>query len=375
MTPCLDDRFKPAIKQFGKAISGAQPFSENARLSCATTTNKNLGMAVSAIYIKEHFHESAKTEIGDIVKSMIEAFRQNLDNTVWLDEETKLKAEEKINKTRFALGYPDFLLNKTALNEYYGDLVIESGKYFENILNVRKFQITKGFKKLNNDESIYEDDWFEPPTVVNAYFENDKNRILLPASFLQPPIYHKDFPNAIKYGAIGAFIGHEVTHGFDSNGRSFNKKGKFESWWTNSSLESFTEREQCFIDQYDQFSLYNESISGDISKGENIADNAGIQLAFKVYNQWLKTRTNIEKEAEMLPGLEFLSLTQLFFLSYAQSWCDYVRPEAAIAKSSDEHPPGSVRILGTLQNFDEFSKAFQCSENSKMNPSKRCKLW
>ncbi|XP_055383330.1 neprilysin-4-like [Condylostylus longicornis] len=370
----LDDEFKVPIDNLSKAISGSESDTQNRGLSCATTTNIRLGTAVSAIYIRKYFDENAKAEVFKIGQEIKNIFRENLYDSEWLDDETRHLAEIKVNKTGLDLGFPNFLLNETALNKYYKDLELQNGKYFENILNIRKFTVARDFRKLDKNY-VAEDEWSVNPTVVNAYFENPKNRIIMPASFLQPPIYNKNFPKSMNYGAIGAFIGHELTHGFDSDGRSFDKDGNIGNWWTNKSLEFFMEKEQCFVDQYDKFLLYNHSLNGHLTRRENIADNGGLQLSFKVYRKWLNSMNEEEKQNEILPGLEFLAPEQLFFLSFAQSWCDFIRPEAVETKLADVHPPGAFRVLGTLQNFDEFAKAFQCPLNSPMNPSKKCKLW
>jgi len=278
-----------------------------------------------------------------------------------------------VDKTTLALGYPDFILNKTQLNTYYEGLYFENEKYFENILNLLRFYNLKQEKKFGQEIDKLE--WPVIPTTINAFFEQPKNRILFPAAILQPPVYPADFPKSLTLGGIGYFIGHELTHGFDTSGRAFDADGNIKNWWNDNSDQQFNDRAQCFIDQYSRYKINNKTINGDLTKGENIADNGGIRLAYKVYTEWLSGASKEEKENEVIPGLD-LSPEQVFFVAFAQTWCDDIRPEAIEnLLETDVHPPGKFRTLGVLQNFEEFSKAYQCPLDSPMNPTKKCKLW
>ncbi|XP_055382461.1 neprilysin-4-like, partial [Condylostylus longicornis] len=373
MLKYLDERFKAPKVKFTKILMGSEKTTKERTYLCAGEVNEAIGMAVSSLYVKKYFNENCKDDVSKMTEEISKVFRSNLNLSDWIDDETKLLAEEKVNKTLLAVGYPEFILNKTELNDYYNGINFAKDKYFENVLNLRKYENIKERNKL--EKKVDKNEWPIRPTIINAFFEQAKNRIIMPAAILQPPVYHGDFPKSLNYGAIGVFIGHELTHGFDTVGRGFDQDGNMNDWWTNKSYEQFKDRAQCFIDQYSQFKIYNKTLNGEITKEENIADNGGIRLSFKVYKEWLKTATEEEIKAEAVPNLD-LSPLQLFFVAFAQSWCEHIRPEAIENRlETDTHPPGKFRIIGTLQNFEEFSNAYECPLNTTMNPIKKCKLW
>uniref|UniRef100_A0A8B9HHG6 Neprilysin n=1 Tax=Astyanax mexicanus TaxID=7994 RepID=A0A8B9HHG6_ASTMX len=221
---------------------------------------------------------------------------------------------------------------------------------------------------------LYVDEAFAGDTVVNAFYSSSRNQIVFPAGILQPPFFGKGQPWSLNYGGIGMVIGHEITHGFDDNGRNFDKDGDLKDWWTPSSTQKFQELSKCIVDQYSSFSwdLANgQNLNGNNTLGENIADNGGIRQSYQAYQNYVKKHG---KEAP-LPGLD-LNHEQLFFLNFAQIWCGTHRPEHAVNSiKTDVHSPGKFRVLGSLQNFPEFAKAFQCQRNDYMVPEKTCRVW
>uniref|UniRef100_A0A8B9HIN2 Neprilysin n=1 Tax=Astyanax mexicanus TaxID=7994 RepID=A0A8B9HIN2_ASTMX len=247
-----------------------------------------------------------------------------------------------------------------------GDM--EKKKYIYIYHNIN--QITFFMTKLNSSS-----EWISGAAVVNAFYSSSRNQIVFPAGILQPPFFGKGQPWSLNYGGIGMVIGHEITHGFDDNGRNFDKDGDLKDWWTPSSTQKFQELSKCIVDQYSSFSwdLANgqNQLNGNNTLGENIADNGGIRQSYQAYQNYVKKHG---KEAP-LPGLD-LNHEQLFFLNFAQIWCGTHRPEHAVNSiKTDVHSPGKFRVLGSLQNFPEFAKAFQCQRNDYMVPEKTCRVW
>ncbi|XP_030879641.1 neprilysin [Leptonychotes weddellii] len=216
--------------------------------------------------------------------------------------------------------------------------------------------------------------WISGAAVVNAFYSSGRNQIVFPAGILQPPFFSAQQSNSLNYGGIGMVIGHEITHGFDDNGRNFNKDGDLVDWWTQQSANNFKDQSQCMVYQYGNFSwdlAGGQHLNGINTLGENIADNGGIGQAYRAYQNYVKKNG----EEKLLPGLD-LNHKQLFFLNFAQVWCGTYRPEYAVNSiKTDVHSPGNFRIIGTLQNSPEFSEAFYCRKNSYMNPEKKCRVW
>ena len=216
--------------------------------------------------------------------------------------------------------------------------------------------------------------WAKSPQVINAYYADPSNAIGFPAGILRPPVFSKGYPKYLNYGAIGTFIGHALIHGFDNNGRQVDKDGNALKWWTEDSITGFESQKQCIVNQADRYVMpsVNMTINGIQTQDENIADNGGINYSFKAYRKWVESRGTEELK---LIGLDY-SPDQLFFISFAQTWCNvHTDQHLEIFLRDDEHSPGLYRVIGTLRNSREFSQAFNCPKTSRMNPENKCKLW
>ncbi|XP_032368901.1 membrane metallo-endopeptidase-like 1 [Etheostoma spectabile] len=272
------------------------------------------------------------------------------------------------------IGYPDHILQEgnQKLDQEYAHLNFSEEHYFENILENLKSEAHKSLKKLR--EPVDPDLWIIGAAVVNAFYSPNRNQIVFPAGILQPPFFSKHQHQALNFGGIGMVIGHEITHGFDDNGRNFDKDGNMLNWWSNYSAEHFKEQSQCMVQQYGNFNWKlagGQNVSGISTLGENIADNGGVHQAYKAYLKWVE----MEGEEPRLPGLD-MDYKQLFFLNFAQVWCGAYRPEyASQSIKTDSHSPLEYRVLGSLQNFEAFSEAFQCQKGSRMNPELKCRVW
>ncbi|XP_059362209.1 neprilysin-like isoform X2 [Carassius carassius] len=367
----LSRTYRETRKAFRKAIYGTTSEPAVWR-QCAIYVNSNMENAVGRLYVEEAFPGDSKDMMDEMITNITEVFVSNLDDLAWMDAETKKAAEEKARAIRERIGFSENIMNNTYLDQEYQNLSYSAEEYFENILKNLEFGQKKRLKKLKI--KVNKEEWITGAAVVNAFYSSSRNQIVFPAGILQPPFFGKGQPWSLNYGGIGMVIGHEITHGFDDNGRNFDKDGDLKDWWTPSSTQKFQELSKCIVDQYGSFSwdLANgHNLNGNNTLGENIADNGGIRQSYQAYKNYVKKHG---KEAT-LPGID-LNHEQLFFLNFAQVWCGTHRPEHAVNSiKTDVHSPGKFRVLGSLQNFPEFAKAFQCQKNTNMVPEKICRVW
>uniref|UniRef100_A0A674BGV6 Membrane metalloendopeptidase like 1 n=1 Tax=Salmo trutta TaxID=8032 RepID=A0A674BGV6_SALTR len=353
----LSRRFKDARAHYRKALYGTTV--EEARWrDCVRYVQGSMENAVGALYVRETFAGESKRMVSDLISKIQEAYVETLEELSWMDDQSKEKAREKI--------VSDYLcLVCLQLN-------FSEENYFENILENLQAEAHKSLKKLR--EPVNPDMWIIGAAVVNAFYSPNRNQIVFPAGILQPPFFSKQQLQALNFGGIGMVIGHEITHGFDDNGRNFDKDGNMLNWWSNYSAEHFKDQSQCMVQQYGNFNWKlagGQNVSGISTLGENIADNGGVRQAYKAYMKWMER----EGEEHRLPGLD-MDHKQLFFLNFAQVWCGAYRPEyASQSIKTDSHSPLEYRVLGSLQNFGAFSEAFQCKPGTPMNPEIKCRVW
>ncbi|XP_062400356.1 membrane metallo-endopeptidase-like 1 isoform X2 [Sardina pilchardus] len=368
----LSRRFKDARAHYRKVLFGTTV--EEARWrDCVRYVQGSMVNAVGALYVREAFDGDSKRMVSDLIRMMQAAYMDTLEELNWMDAASKEKAREKVLAIKEQIGYPDHILEKNnqKLDEEYAHLNF-SENYFENILQNLQAGSKKSLKKLR--EPVDPHMWIIGAAEVNAFYSPNRNQIVFPAGILQPPFFSKSQLQALNFGGIGMVIGHEIIHGFDDHGRNFDKDGNMYNWWSNYSAEHFKEQSQCMVHQYGNFNWKlagGQNVSGISTLGENIADNGGIRQAYKAYLKW------VEKEGEepRLPGLD-LDHKQLFFLNFAQVWCGAYRPEfASQSIKTDSHSPLEYRVLGSLQNFEAFSEAFQCKRGAPMNPEVKCRVW
>ncbi|KAH0514810.1 Membrane metallo-endopeptidase-like 1 [Microtus ochrogaster] len=371
----LSQRFKEARVSYRKALYGTTVEEVRWR-ECVSYVNSNMESAVGSLYIKEAFSKDSKDMVKELIDKVRSVFVDTLDELNWMDEESKRKAQEKAMNIREQIGYPDYILEESNrhLDEEYSNLIFSEDLYFENGLQNLKASAQRSLKKLR--EKVDHNLWIIGAAVVNAFYSPNRNQIVFPAGILQPPFFSKDQPQALNFGGIGMVIGHEITHGFDDNGRNFDKNGNMLDWWSNFSARHFRKQSECMVYQYGNFSWElagNQNVNGFSTLGENIADNGGVRQAYKAYLRWLSKGG----KDQQLPGLN-LTYAQLFFVNYAQVWCGSYRPEFAIQSiKTDVHSPLKYRqvVLGSLQNLAAFSEAFHCPRGSPMHPRKRCRIW
>jgi putative endopeptidase len=345
---------------FGKYLSGIQEMPSQSK-KCAQILDSNLGDILGRYYVERAFPGDSKTVSETMITYIRNAFGKNLPKVSWMDDQTKKAALTKLSEITDLIGYPD---NWTD----YSDIFIKPRQFFDNVLVTNQFSTQKSLSNLG--KSVRKDLWQMTPPTVNAYYDPTLNSINFPAGILQPSFFNISYPMAMNFGGIGMVAGHELSHGFDDQGRQFDGTGKLTTWWTDASVANFKTQAQCYIDQYNQFTVYDLHVHGDQTLGENIADNSGIKTSFYAYQDW---KAKNGEEARVLPEL---TNEQLFFLAYGQGWC--AKSSEANAKQrveTDVHSPPQYRILGPLQNSYEFAQTFKCAKNTRMNPDKKCQLW
>ncbi|MEE6469281.1 hypothetical protein FKM82_008561 [Ascaphus truei] len=358
---------------------------------CVNYVENSLPYAVGKMFVDAHFKEDKKQMMEELIGGIRWAFIDMLQKeNDWMDETTKIKAKEKgasfLKRTAFIrarakavlakVGYPEFILNDTYINEDIKSLKFSESDYFGNVLQTLHFLAQSDFSWLRKDISRKE--WFTSPTTVNAFYSASTNQIRFPAGELQKPFFWgTEYPRSLSYGAIGVIVGHEFTHGFDSDGRKYDKDGNLQSWWTTESEEKFKDKTKCMVDQYNDYywKQIGLHVKGTKTLAENIADNGGMRESFRAYRKWIQEIRGGQEEI-LLPGIH-LTNNQLFFLSYANVRCNVFRPEAARNQIiNGVHSPPQFRVIGTISNFEEFRKAFNCPLNTTMNRGKSsCRIW
>lgn len=335
---------------------------------CINKMQKVFGMPLGLLFVDAAFDESSKETVTQMTTLVKDEFIKNLDTLPWMSEQTKRNAIEKANAIAEDIGYPSYIKNPTELAAKLKDLKV-GNKLFENVRHAFSFVADKEYGSL--DERVDRDQWLMSPSQVNGYNAFRQNRIVFLAAILQPPFYNPTYPKYFNFGGIGMVIGHEITHGFDGNGRFFDKNGNVNNWWSPTSLHGFLTNAQCLVNQYSDFEVFGKKINGNQTLNENIADNGGIKLAFQAY----KTLVGKEGTEGALPGLG-LTEEQLFFVGFARVWCSLYKKKAALRQlETDPHSFEKYRMIGTLHNYDKFAKAFNCKPGAPMNPEKKCTLW
>ncbi|ESO82986.1 hypothetical protein LOTGIDRAFT_223145 [Lottia gigantea] len=334
---------------------------------CVQKASQKFGFAVSALFVSERFSKESRAEVEEILNNIKEALIEDIEGSDWMDKETANKAIEKARAVKNMIGFPDWILQPERLNEYYQKVSMVENEFLENYLRLRKFSLQQDMEYLHKKPDPLEWDMF--PSDVNAYYDASNNVIVFPAGILQPPFYDPDMPVSVKYGSVGMIIGHELTHGFDSQGRKYDVHGNLSNWWSEASAKKFQEKAKCMEDQYGNYDINETKLNGIYTLTENIADNGGLKLALSAYRI-----SGIQEEIQ-LPGLKMDTLQQ-FFMGFVQPWCSKSRPQTyKMDIQTDSHSIKRFRVIGSVSNHPEFGKAFKCRKNAPMNPELKCSVW
>ncbi|MDX9881982.1 MAG: M13 family metallopeptidase [Prolixibacteraceae bacterium] len=334
---------------YGKTLSGKQ--AERPRWKRVQgTVNSALSEAVGQLYVKKYFPPEAKKRMVALVENLRVSLDERIRNVDWMSDTTKQKALEKLDAINVKVGYPDKWRDYTALK-------VEKGAYVQNVLNSGVFDFERMIGKVN--KPVDKSEWYMPPQMVNAYYNPSTNEIVFPAAILQPPFFYLNADDAVNYGAIGVVIGHEMTHGFDDQGRQYDKDGNLNDWWTTRDADRFNERAEVLINQYSQFTVLDTiKADGKLTLGENIADLGGLNIAYQALQHVV---TGKEKP------IDGFTPQQRFFLAYAHIWAQNIRNEEMLRLTKiDVHSLGRYRVLGPLRNMPEFHSAFDVKEGNAM---------
>ncbi|HEX5521175.1 MAG TPA: M13 family metallopeptidase, partial [Longimicrobiaceae bacterium] len=321
-----------------------------------------LGEVTGRLYVEQHFRPEAKARMQELVANLVATFEQGIDELEWMGPETKAEAREKLARFNVKIGYPDQWRDYSALEVRAGDLA-------GNVMRAREFGYNRMIGRLG--KPIDRSEWGMTPQTVNAYYSSTMNEIVFPAAILQPPFFNLAADDAVNYGAIGAVIGHEISHGFDDQGRRSDGEGNLRDWWTEADNAAFQKRADALVAQYDAFSpIEGLNVNGRLTLGENIGDLSGLAVAYKAYQRSL--------HGQEAPVIDGFTGDQRFFLGWAQIWRGQYR-DAAMRQMllTDPHSPGQYRVNGVLRNLPEFQAAFEVKPGDGMYlaPEQQVKIW
>ncbi|XP_050681594.1 endothelin-converting enzyme 1-like [Leptidea sinapis] len=370
VSPMTLQRFRDLGFEFSRNVFGLRQRAPRWK-SCTANINANFGLALSYLYVNRHFDNTSRLKAIEMVEDVREAFAATVRDLDWMDGSTRERTLRKLRAIRNFVGFPAWLLSPDKLDKHYDHAEVVEGNLFESFLKLTNTAVKKSFESLR--EKPDRNRWVATATTVNAFYSATLNSVTFPAGILQPPFYGNGV-EALNYGSIGAIMGHEVTHGFDDQGRRYDEEGNLSQWWSAATLEHYHSKVQCIIQQYSQYhlpQLPNYTVHGFNTQGENIADNGGLRAALHAYSLHAARRA----PARRLPALPYTD-TQLFFLGFAQIWCGNSTVGALKSKMVEGvHSPNKIRVIGTLSNFKEFADAWQCPSGSPMNPEHKCVLW
>ncbi|KAF8931072.1 hypothetical protein BGZ47_000253 [Haplosporangium gracile] len=351
--------------------------------TCIDVVDKSLGAMAGHYFIEKMFQGDSKEMADSIISSLRGSFVKGLNQLEWLDRPTLLNATEKVDLLIQKIGYsvesPD-VRSADSLEDYFKDLGIDKADFFGNQIRSRTWQTRQTLGELG--KPVDKAKWLMSPQTVNAYYNPSANEIVFPAGILQQPFFHGDNPEYLNYGGIGVVAGHELTHAFDNEGRLYDAHGRLDDWWSNSTLEEFKTRSQCFIDQYGNFTVKDPQgrenhVNGKLTLGENLADNGGLKQSYEAWAARFKSDPHGNKfKNHLLSGLEDYSRDQLYYMAFARVWCSQRRPAKAIESlRTDPHAPAKWRVNGAVQNSPHFAEVFNCKARSSMNPDTKCDMW
>jgi len=327
---------------------------------CVTLVDSQLGEALGQEFVARAFSPKLKDDTNRMTKRIEQAMRDDISSLTWMSDATKKRALEKLETIVNKIGYPDKWRD-------YSSVDVKRGDFFGNVERATRFEQKRDLAKIG--KPLDRGEWLMTPPTVNAYYNAQMNDINFPAGVLQPPLYDPKMDDAPNYGNTGGTIGHELTHGFDDQGRQFDAQGNLKDWWTPDDGKAFEERAACISDQYAQYVIVDDiKINSKLTLGEDVADVGGLVLAWMAW----KAET-VDKKLEDRDGM---TPEQRFFVGYAQWACENDRPENLRVKAlTDPHSPGKYRVNGLVVNMPEFERAFSCKPGSAMAAEKRCRVW
>lgn len=349
---------------YGTMLSGQKKIQDRWKRILGATEGA-LGEAMGKIYVKKNFSEQSRVRVNEMVTNLVETYRERISTRPWMGDATKQKALEKLNAIMRKLGFPDKWRD-------YNGLKIDRNSYIRNFLNSNAFDVDYILSRIN--KPVDKTEWGMTPATVNAYYNPKYNEIVFPAAIMQSPFFDPNADDAVNYGAIGAVIGHELTHGFDDEGSQYDAEGNLRDWWSPEDRKRFEELTGKLVAQFNGYMAIDSlqlKVNGELTLGENIADLGGLTMSYYAYQRSLKGKS---KPA----AIDGFTGEQRFFISWAQAWRNHARAKSLINMvKTDPHSPAKFRVLGPLSNMKEFYEAFNVQPGDKMYraPENRAEIW
>jgi len=359
-SPYLSAPFvQEAFDFYGKTLGGAKEIPARWK-RCVETVDQHLGEALGQPYVEAKFGAEGKERMLKLVQALETSLSQDIQSLDWMTEATRKQALVKLTAISNKIGYPDKWRD-------YSTVIIVPDALLLNLQSARNFEVKRDLGKIG--KALDKSEWEMSPPTVNAYYNPQMNNINFPAGILQPPYFDRNMDDAVNFGAIGMVIGHELTHGFDDQGRQFDAQGNLRDWWTPADAQEFEKRASCIVQEYASFPILGDlRMNGKLTLGENTADNGGIRIAYMALMDTLK-----DKKVEPIDGF---TPAQRFFLGEAQIWCANMSDaETRLRVTTDPHSLPKYRVNGVVSNLPEFSQAFGCKAGSPMVRADRCRVW
>jgi endothelin-converting enzyme/putative endopeptidase len=347
---------------YSHTLNGAEKQQDRWK-RCTSRIDHEMGEALGQVYVAKYFPPAEKQQALDMTLAIEKAMEKDVDDLDWMSAATKVKAKEKLHTVMNKIGYPDKWRDYSTLNIVAGDAL-------GNQERVRQFNWARDMAKIG--KPVDKGEWMMSPPTVNAYYDPQMNNVNFPAGYFQPPFFSDKEDDAANYGDMGSTVGHELTHGFDDEGRQYDKDGNLKEWWTKDDEQKFTERADCMVKQYDAIeAVPGVHLNGKLTLGENLADLGGLWLAWLA---WLEKAH--AAQVDMAALTDGYTPEQRFWIAYAQQWCTQTRPQQLRSQAlNNPHAPDEYRTNSVLQDLPEFARSFSCKKTDKMVSAKPCRIW
>ena len=361
--PWLSQPFVDANFKMEQALSGQAEIKPRWK-RCVAAVDDELGEALGQRYVELTFGAEGKQRMLKMVEALEKSLSDDIQNLSWMSDQTKKQAQVKLSAITNKIGYPDVWRDYSSVKIVRGDLL-------GNFLRANEFEAKRDVNKIG--KPLDRKEWGMTPPTVNAYYSPPRNEIVFPAGILQPPFFDKSADDATNFGSIGVVIGHELTHGFDDQGRKYDPQGNLRDWWTPEDGKKFEERASCVANEYSGFTAIDDlKLNGRLTLGENTADNGGSRIALAALHHYIEDN----KKSGAAQTVDGYTPEQRFYLGYARIWCELRRPEFSRARvTTDPHSPGKWRVDGVVQNSPEFGQAFACKAGEPMVSENACRVW
>jgi putative endopeptidase len=359
----LSQPYVEAHFKFQQALTGQAEIQARWK-RCVDSTGNALGEALGQRYVEETFGADGKQRMLKMVDALEQSLDEDIHNLPWMTDETKKQAKIKLTAIRNKIGYPDEWRD-------YSKLDIKPGDLLGNFLRANEFESRRDIAKIS--KPLDRKEWGMTPPTVNAYYSGARNEIVFPAGILQPPFFDKAMDDSVNFGGIGVVIGHELTHGFDDQGRKYDPQGNLRDWWTDQDAKEFEKRANCIADEYGNFVAIDDlKLNGRLTLGENTADNGGARIALMALLHTIEQ----DKSGKAAQKIDGYTPEQRLFLGFGRVWCEKRRPELSrMLVNVDPHSPGRYRVNGVVENMPEFQKAWGCKAGQLMVSQNQCRVW